>query len=272
MPSHVTKPSLSAYHKKQKMSLTQTYYLAHTARGKLSKEAAKSDHDLRLLVGHANLLDGLMIDLAEAERQQESWFNSTVAKVSSSPLSSSSEQPKHVQWADSPLPTVAEDFDDGDSDSSSDDSESDDEWESTSTYSATAAPIRRITSPPAPIISESAVEDDDEEEEDEYDDSEHDYEHDDAELQLVRTPSRSSPPELLHESDSEESEDDSMPPSPPTRDIPLDAFSAKQRDMATSKGQSLIPGSPKTNNRQHEEDAFYDEGYYLPQRQTISAY
>lgn len=48
------------------MSITQTYYLAHTARGKLSHEAAQADHNLRLLVGHANLLDSLMLELAEA--------------------------------------------------------------------------------------------------------------------------------------------------------------------------------------------------------------
>ena len=33
--------------KKQKMSITQTYFLAHSARGKLSREASRSDHDLR---------------------------------------------------------------------------------------------------------------------------------------------------------------------------------------------------------------------------------
>ena len=37
------------------MSLTQSFYLAHSARRLLAKEAAKADHDLRRLVGHANL-------------------------------------------------------------------------------------------------------------------------------------------------------------------------------------------------------------------------
>ena len=60
------------------MSITQTYFLAHSARGKLSKEAARGDHDLRLLVGHANMLDSLMLDLANAEQEQERWFNKTV--------------------------------------------------------------------------------------------------------------------------------------------------------------------------------------------------
>lgn len=61
------------------MSITQTYFLAHSARGKLSKEAARADHDLRLLVGHANMLDQLMIDLANAEQEQERWFNRSLS-------------------------------------------------------------------------------------------------------------------------------------------------------------------------------------------------
>ncbi len=61
------------------MSITQTYFLAHSARGKLSREAARADHDLRLLVGHANMLDSLMLDLANAEQEQERWFNKSVS-------------------------------------------------------------------------------------------------------------------------------------------------------------------------------------------------
>lgn len=61
------------------MSITQTYFLAHSARGKLSREAARADHDLRLLVGHANMLDQLMIDLATAEQEQERWFNQSLS-------------------------------------------------------------------------------------------------------------------------------------------------------------------------------------------------
>src|ERR1700759_4741980 len=91
MPSSVTfsasaaatkASSLSIYtrpQKKQKMSITQTYFLAHSARGKLSKEAARADPDLRLLVGHANILDSLMLDLANAEQEQERWFNKSVS-------------------------------------------------------------------------------------------------------------------------------------------------------------------------------------------------
>jgi hypothetical protein len=79
--------------KKQKMSITQTYFLAHSARGKLSKEASRPDHDLRLLVGHANMLDSLMLDLANAEQEQERWFNNIVTGSSEE----AEEKAKHVE-------------------------------------------------------------------------------------------------------------------------------------------------------------------------------
>lgn len=41
-------------------SITEKYILAARARAKLTREANKQDHNLRILVGHANLLDGLM--------------------------------------------------------------------------------------------------------------------------------------------------------------------------------------------------------------------
>ena len=103
--------------KKQKMSLTQTYYIAASARSKLGKEACRADHDLRLLVGHANLLDSLMVELQDAERQQEQWFNQTMAKASKS------EEPRHIQWADS----IAEEEDDDDESDS--DSENEDDFD-----------------------------------------------------------------------------------------------------------------------------------------------
>jgi hypothetical protein len=78
---HQTSPTLPPA-KKQKMSLTQTYYVASTARSKLGREAGKADHNLRLLVGHANLLDHLMLELQDAERQQEAWFHESVKAAS----------------------------------------------------------------------------------------------------------------------------------------------------------------------------------------------
>ncbi|QIW95376.1 hypothetical protein AMS68_000894 [Peltaster fructicola] len=169
--------------KKQKMSLTQTYYVASTARSKLGKEAGRADHNLRLLVGHANLLDNLMIELADAEREQEAWFNQSVRKAAKP------DEPRHIQWID----TIAEEMeveDDSDSDSDSEVDESE-------LYDIPMPSIRV----PAVVIDSSEL---DESELDEEDDEEH---------ALVRVPSRrdSPPPELLSD---DESEDESMPPSP----------------------------------------------------------
>lgn len=228
------------------MSLTQTYYLAHTARGKLSKEAARGDHDLRLLVGHANLLDGLMLDLANAEQEQESWFNQTVKSASKA-----SEEPKHIQWADT-IPeeleeAVEEDFyaETSDSDSYSDD---DEEMQA-------AAPTLPHKVPQTAAIITTTEYDEDEDMGDE------DYEDD---LALTRT-SSAHPPELLEDSDSE-SEDDSMPPSP---EMPLNAFSEKQRQAiaTTSYYQPLSVKSDSPASLPESDQSFFDEGFYLPQRQ-----
>jgi len=208
------------------MSITQTYYLAHKARGKLSSEAARPDHNLRLLVGHANLLDALMLELADAEREQESWFNQSVRGATKS-------EERHVQWADSIIEEPEEDWraEDADSDSSSDsDSEFYDEED---VEMADAVSLRRVQShhvtPPTS------------DEEDEFDDDGEDY----AKLTLTRSPSHSAqPPELDHDEDS--SEDEAMPPSPPSSALP--AFSEKQQEEVAAR------------------KSFYDDGYYLPPR------
>jgi hypothetical protein len=222
------------------MSVTQTYYLAHTARGKLSHEAAKADHNLRLLVGHANLLDSLMLELAEAEQEQESWFNQSVKKANKT------EEPKHIQWADAIVEDPEEDWQAEDADSSDSESEydSDDDMEMGSGI-VSLQPVQSNN-----IL--SRVEDDEE-----YEDDEEDFEG----LQLHLTPSHSAhPPELDHDSDS--SEDESMPPSPPSDALP--SFSEKQQIATTSyysKPQSIPPS---------EQQAFFDEGFYLPQRASPS--
>jgi hypothetical protein len=229
--------------KRKAMSVTQTYYLAHTARGKLSHEAAKADHNLRLLVGHANLLDSLMLELAEAEQEQESWFNQSVKKASKT------EEPKHIQWADAIVEDPEEDWQAEDADSSDSESEydSDDDME----MEAGLLSLQRVHS--NNTVSSSSDLD-----EEEYEDDEGDFEG----LQLRLTPSHSaSPPELDHDSDS--SEDESMPPSPPSDTLPT--FSEKQQIATTSyysKPQSTIPPS--------EQQAFFDEGFYLPQRAAPS--
>jgi len=234
-------PLLASPFKRKTMSITQTYYLAHKARAKLSSEAARPDHNLRLLVGHANMLDSLMLELADAEREQESWFNQSVRGATP-------KEERHVQWAPTVIEEPEEDWDveDAESDSSSD-SESDfDDDEDVEMADAVA--LRRVPShqntPPTS------------DEEDEFeDDDEEDY----AKLTLTRSPSHSStqPPELDHDSD-DSSEDEHMPPSPPT--TVMHTFSAKEQEAIVA------------------EKSFYDDGYYLPPRNparlvsAISAY
>ena len=208
---HQRSPTLPPPAKKQKkMSLTQTYYVASTARSKLGKEAGRADHDLRLLVGHANLLDSLMYSLQEAEREQEAWFNESVRKASKP------EEPRHVQWVDS-LATLEED--DEDSDSESDDGSDVDEMEMFDMM-----PLRKIKSPPVEISSSELYDEDMDMESALYDD-----EDDDAHA-LTRVASQHSPPELTHDADDSDS-DDEMPPSP--ENIVLE-LSQKERQAITT--------------------------------------
>jgi hypothetical protein len=199
------------------MSLTQTYYIAASARSKLGKEAQRADHDLRFLVGHANLLDSLMVELQDAERQQEQWFNQTMAKASKA------EEPRHVQWADSIAEEEEED----------DDSESDSESENEDDFDMIPLP-RRLAQSLVQISTVEVEEDDDED--DFYDDME-----DDSDLALTRVPSQSqSPPELVYE---EESDDDTPPASPPQSTL---NFSDKEAMLTTTffdaKSQSQYMG------------------------------
>lgn len=167
------------------MSLTQTYYIASTARSKLGKEAGRPDHNLRLLVGHANLLDNLMVELAQAEREQEAWFNQSVRKAAKP------EEPRRVQWID----TIAESMDEEqEEEDDSDDSDLESEVDESEFFDIPVPNIRQ-----APVIIESEMVD----EHDEEDDEEH---------ALTRVPSRHSTPELA--SDDSDSEDESMPSSP----------------------------------------------------------
>jgi len=206
-PSFIQPPQ-----KKQKMSLTQTYYIASSARSKLGREASRPDHNLRLLVGHANLLDSLMLDLQDAEREQEAWFNQTVQKAQKA------EEPKHIQWADTIVEEDEEEEDDSDSDSDFD--EEDMEMIKT---------IRSIRQPAVSVSSE------------EYDDEEYyDEEEDEPELALVRTQSHSAnPPELVDDSDSEDESPPSSPPQPNFDD--LDLFDEKQ--AASISEEALIDDS-----------------------------
>lgn len=237
--------------KKQKMSLTQTYMVAHIARSKLSKEASRADHDLRLLVGHANLLDGLMLDLANAEKEQESWFNSSVKSATRA----ADPEPRHVQFA----PTIRDSSEDAIYDESSD-SESDADDEDIRLASSVSI-LRPISAHSTKITTVEVDEDEEMKDDDEFE----------ADLVLRRTPS-TPPPELMHEDEDEDSdsEDESMPPSPPQNEVSFDIISRKQRQsIATTSfykpDSASIPES--------EQASFLDEGYYLPQRHTaIAAY
>jgi hypothetical protein len=174
------------------MSISQTYLIASTARSKLGKEATRADHNLRRLVGHANLLDALMVELRDAEREQEAWFNRSVRRAQRDEAAADQSR-QHIRWADD----IVEDDDEAvDSDSESESgSDSDcDEGD----FVMAAAPLRRMRSPPVSIPSQD-------EDEDMYEDLE-----DAPELRLVRTASH--PPELV---DDDGSEDDSPPASPP---------------------------------------------------------
>lgn len=237
------------------MSVTQTYFLAHQARAKLSKEAGRPDHNLRLLVGHANLLDSLMVDLAEAEREQESWYNQSVRGATPKA------EERRVQWADEVAVEDDWEGDSSDSDSETEDEDSDIEM-------ADAVSLRRVPShiitPPSPQFQTM------DEDEDDFEDDDEDY---DA-LSLTRSPSHSvtSPPELEHDSDS--SEDEAMPPSPPVASIPT--FSEKQRQSTvTTKYYDSRQDEDEEDNNKAD---FYNDGYYLPPRNparivsTISVY
>jgi len=191
--------------KKQKMSLTQTYYIAASARSKLGKEACRADHDLRLLVGHANLLDSLMIELQDAERQQEAWFHSTVAKANKA--EKQQKQQQHIQWVDRIEEDAAEDDSEDDSDSDFYDEDGD--------FDMASLPRRLVQSPVQ--ITTTEMDDDDQ-----YDDEEND-----ADLALTRVSSQS-PPELVHD---EDSDDESPPVSPPTLSM---EFSEKEAMLTTS--------------------------------------
>jgi len=233
-------PAASPPQKKQKMSLSQTYYIAASARTKLGKEACRPDHDLRLLVGHANLLDALMLELADAEKEQEAWFNETVRKAGKT------EEPRHIQWVDTIVEDTDEDFSDDASETS--DSDSDSEFDEDAEDFDMIVPLRRLQSPPAPVITTKEIDEDDE---DDFYDEEFDEEH-----ALIRTSSQS-PPELIHE-DSDSEDDLSSPPTTPPQ--PTLEFSEKQRQaIATTAFYD-----PKLSTSQ--QSSFLKDGYFIPER------
>ena len=240
------------------MSIAQTYFLAHKARAKLSSEAARPDHNLRLLVGHANLLDSLMLELADAERQQESWFNESVRGASSYTSSDDStlSEERHIQWANTIIEEPEHDWRaedaESDSDSGSDDSEisyGEDEYDEEDIEMADAVPLRRVPSHSSthclaysPSTSGDYEMGSDNGEYDEYDEDEEEEEDIDG-LALRRSPSRSvlpsssTPPELLDDSSDDSTEDEAMPPSPPTTVIATFEDAAEKHDTTTEDAE-----------------------------------
>lgn len=226
MPSHLRLassfdepiPVNSTYHilttptsPKQKMSLTQTYYIASSARTKLGREASRADHNLRLLVGHANLLDSLMVDLADAEREQEAWFNQSVRGASKP-------QPSRVvQWT-----SAIEELEELDDESDDSDLESNDGYDNYDDEAMSDLPQpKAVSSGVAVTTSEVTISE-------AYDDDEDEY---DEDLALTRVTSHHSPPELTLDSDESESDEESMPSSPENSTYDL---TEKQRRMITT--------------------------------------
>lgn len=227
-----------------KMSITQSFYLANQARGKLASEAAKSDHQLRRLVGHANLLDRLMLHLSEAEQEQDAWFNNMVRG------NAVAEEERLQSWETiSEEPTyMAADYSDSESDSDEEDIEEDD---FSLLPALTATPSRKQD---ARTYIDTIVEVDEVEEDDEDDSDE------DGLYTLERTTSHR-PPSLVSDASDSEDDEDNTPPSPQSIAI-QPVLSEKQR-------QQLVT----TSYYEPSEHQSSEEAYFLPSQQSmISAY
>ena len=161
-----------------------------------------------------------MLDLASAEQEQEQWFANSLSQ---------SEEPVEEPEAD----WEAEDADESGSESDSD-------------YDEDAEMIEATTQ--TPVVTATEVNEDADFEEDD----EEDY----GDLALTRTASRHSPPELSSDSESD-SEDEPMPPSPPS--TTFDAFTEHQRQA--------IANPPKDASlSESQQEAFIEEGFFLPSR------
>lgn len=126
-------------------NLVETYLLVNKARAKLTKEASNNDHDLRVLVCHANLLDSLMESLENHRNNSYSSSNSIINNYLNFPPNGSK-----VTYID----------DDLDSDSDSDDDSDNDDAESFGVYEY------RADSEDEASDSDEASEEEEEEEED----------------------------------------------------------------------------------------------------------
>lgn len=266
---------------RQNMSIAATFRLAQQARGKLSFEASRQDHDLRLLVGHANLLDSLMVELAEAERKQERWFDEIIREEEEEEEEDDEEEEYEDEESEDEyedemeyeieqpeiygsLPT------DYESDSSDSDSDCDEEE-----YFV----HRRIPTKPHHHTREikiaaaelSDASDDEMMIEDIEDDE-------DGLYNLTRTTSHQSyagsPPSLCSDlSDDEDLDDHSMPPSPPQPVLhhPPPSALAKSKDVATMmSGFFDVPGNEPP--RELGDHGFYHDIPLFPRAPTIATF
>ena len=196
-----------------------------------------------------------MLDLADAEREQERWFNQTVHGAAKA----SQGEPRHVQWASTIVEDLEEDWNPEDaSDSESDISDSDEEDYSDfdeADFVINTPVRRRAPSPVAPAPEPTLLEEDDD------DDTDSDFEYDDMEdldeLSLKRSPSRQSPPELLADLD-DDSEDEALPRSPP------------QPALETFDRKKLASTAITLSDQPH----LFEPGYYVSQERStiIEAY
>ncbi|KAK2738402.1 hypothetical protein FQN57_007079 [Myotisia sp. PD_48] len=283
-------PPPSPTKKQKKMSLTQTYFLAHAARAKLSREAARADHDLRLLVGHANMLDALMLELSEAEKEQERWFNQSVRGATSTSTSNSTSTPKHIQWVDTLVQEPERDWDAQDVSSSDTDSDSEDDsdYEQDEDFFvgvASSTPVALTPSKPSSYLSSAAASTSSSQhlfsglDYEEVEDIEDLDQEENDDLTLTRTNSRQQPPELLDDSE-DESEEELLPLSPPQPSY--DHFSASpEHEEALVSSTTLYTSSPNPKPQpdqsgaipnvtvplsKSDQSSFIEEGFYLPPR------
>lgn len=254
--THSIHPALLKEAQQKKMSIARSYYLARRARSKLSAEAARHDHDLRLLVGHANLLDSLMIHLAEAERDQEEWFNQAIQGNMIAEEEEEYEEDSR-DWPQSQPETQGWLATDYESDTESEEEEDEEEEDSEDEMEFTEYELSTSSkgSPSGPryqtIIGVSEVDED-------YDDEE-DEEDEDGLYTLTRTVSHR-PPQLVADM-SDDEEEESNPPSPPQ--VTLSSFSSKKGSSSKPtyfhQHPHHPPSLPITSN--HPEP-FYGNDYY----------
>ncbi|KAK6353205.1 hypothetical protein TWF696_005188 [Orbilia brochopaga] len=238
-----------------KMSITQTFYLAHKARGKLSSEAAKSDHDLRLLVGHANLLDRLMLHLQHAEREQDAWFNAMVRGNSAD-----EEEHSHMETLQEEdeeeeiIGSLAQDYPESDSsDEEEEDEEEDSDYEWDSEYTS-AIPRRPAYDYSKTVIDVDEVEVDDED----FDEEE------DGFYALRRTSSRAPLPPTPELVEDDDSDSESNPPSPPQPTLADPLFyepPKNQKHGKTNTSSALFESSSSTS---FESTTYYSSSNLIP--------